>query len=256
MRVKDKIVSWFIRNVILPRQENIDISGYITEEITEEGKRFKIRDIGLPESLFIDLERLINKKYKETGCKILYSIGKKFSYRYGIILNLPTVKTISEKKFISFTNFLIKYLEAVYAKRISYEMSIEEGILKLYMDCYIVCSKNGLGYIMTSGRMNGIWAYALQDSTVEGVQIKCQGKGDAECEVICAPAKVLKKMGLKFFEERNLEGLELDKKYLEINKIRPTKYAKNSLKNLIDSGFFEYKHGIISFKGERFLRNI
>ena len=32
MSVKDVIVSWFIRNVIIPKHEKIDIPGYITEK--------------------------------------------------------------------------------------------------------------------------------------------------------------------------------------------------------------------------------
>jgi len=71
------------------------------------------------------------------------------------------------------------------------------------MKDYIVCRKNGRGEIFSEGGIAGIWSYVCQDPTIEAVQIKCQGRGDPECEVIAAPYKEPVKMGYKADEVQN-----------------------------------------------------
>ncbi|RLJ06703.1 MAG: hypothetical protein DRP12_03670, partial [Candidatus Aenigmatarchaeota archaeon] len=222
------------------------IPGYITEEITQKGKKLKIRNLNLPENLFSELEKIAERK---NFSKYLYVTGKNFSYHYGSCLDLPK---INAKNFKSFVPFFVKYIEAVYASKIDYKINFDKKYLELFSRDYIICRKNGLGYLFSTGGIAGIWAYACQDPTIEAVQPKCQGRGDPECEVIAAPYKELVKMGYKPMRCRKLETLELDRTYQELNQIRPAKWAKNSLKSLIDSGFFKYSHGQVTYKGERF----
>ncbi len=92
----------------------------------------------------------------------------------------------------------------------------------------------------------------MEDKSVEAVQPKCQGRGDDECEVIAAPYDVLVEMGYKPHVCRELEEGKITQTYINFNAVRPAKWAKNSLKTLIDAGFFKYKHGQVNYKDERF----
>ena len=59
-------------------------------------------------------------------------------------------------------------------------------------------------------------------------------------------------MGYKPIRCTKLETLELTPEYEEFNRVRQTRWATNSLRSLIDSGFFEYRHGQVTYRGERF----
>jgi hypothetical protein len=60
-------------------------------------------------------------------------------------------------------------------------------------------------------------------------------------------------MKLKFLTEPNLDGLEIENSYNNINAFRETEYSKTSFKDLIDDRFFTQRTGIIKHKDERFL---
>lgn len=252
--MKDAVFSWLVRNIYLPRNEVIDSPGFIILKLSIEREITNLREILLPESILIEFENKITKKYGDTGKQMLYSIGKKFGYSFALSSNYPHIKMVSEKRFLDFTYNVVRYLEAIYSTKISHEINLPGKVFTIRMHDYIVCNKNGLGCILADGSIAGVCAYGAQDQTIEGVQTKCQGKGDKFCEVICAPEKYLKGKRFKFFVERNLSDLEIPiKDYNEINKIRNTSYSNMSFKGLLDSGFFNQHQGIIKHEDERFL---
>ena len=252
MAVKDRLVAWFMRNILIPRMEIIDKPGFVICQFSQKKELVYLREIFFPETLFSNFEINIKRKYSENEAKILYSIGKKFGYRYSLISLFPNIKDSNKKELLEFSSLFIRYAESMWSKRISESIDIDLGIFKINAIDYIICNRNGIGDILTTGGSSGVWSYVLQDKTIEAIQTKCQGKGDKECEVIAATAKILKKMKLKFSEEQDLSKLELEESYKEINNIRETQYANNSLKDLIDSGLFKYEEGRITFKDERF----
>ncbi|MEM5782449.1 MAG: hypothetical protein QXD43_04625, partial [Candidatus Aenigmatarchaeota archaeon] len=242
MKIKDRILSWFLQNVILPGLEIIDKPGFIAERGLSE-RELVIREIFLPEILICELEM-------STDRRELYQIGKKFGFFYSNFIKLPT---ISHKKDLrSIVYFLVRDIESIYARKLSHTVDFVKNIFKLKMKDYIICRKNGLGYIFSEGGIAGIWAYACEDPSIEAIQIKCQGRGDKECEVIAAPYKTLVRMGYKPIRCKKLEKGKLTPEYKIFNEIRPTSWARNSLKSLIDAGFFDYKHGQVTYRGERF----
>ena len=247
-KTKDEIISWYIQNIYLPKIELIDNPGFIVER--EKGTY--LRNIYLPESIFIDIENNISARYPKEGEQILYSAGKKFGYIYASIGMFPTIKTSDKKKISDFSYFLARYVGCTYASHVSEKINIEEEKFELEMDNYVICRKNGKGYILGSGGIAGMWAYAMDDTSIEGVQTKCQGRGDIKCKIICAPKKFLEEMNISFFTESNLPSMKFSTKYREMNTIRKTIYAKNSFKSLLDSGFFNYAEGMMVFKGERY----
>ena len=246
MVIKDKVCAWFMRNILLPRVEIIDNPGFVICKFAPH-KRVTLRDIFIGESSLQNLENSM-KSYQ----KILYGIGKKFGHIYASISTLPQISETSKKEFLKFANWMVRYIETLYASKLSHKADCDNKIFEIKMYDYIICRKNGLGYLFSTGGIAGIWAYVVEDKTVEAVQPKCQGRGDEECKVIAAPYKTLVKMGYKPMRCTKLETLELDKEYGQFNQIRPTKWAKQSLKDLIDSGFFKYRHGQVTYQKERF----
>ncbi|MCK4634452.1 MAG: hypothetical protein KAT37_01120 [Candidatus Aenigmarchaeota archaeon] len=254
MTVKDEIVTWFLRNIIIPKNEIIDSPGFIVLKLSMEKEVTNLREIFLPEFLISKLETCLVDKYGKKGKQLLYSIGKKFGYMYSKNSNYPTLETSTKKEFLNFTYIVVRYLEAIYAKKIKEEIDVENKIFKIKTGGYIICNENGLGYILTDGSIAGVWTYGTGDPTIEGVQVKCQGRGDKECEIICAPENYFKNKKIDFFKERDYSDLEICRKdYNEINKIRPTKFATNSFLKLLDSDFFEQKHGVITGKDGRYI---
>ncbi|MEM5872255.1 MAG: hypothetical protein QXD55_00105 [Candidatus Aenigmatarchaeota archaeon] len=241
MKIKDKISSWFIRNILIPKMEIINKPGFILMKFPFKEEE-SLREIGIPETLFVNLEKTTINPI------VFYSIGKKFAYLHASMLQLPTSK---DRNFKNFANFFVNYIGTIYGQ-IHHDINLPTKTLKLYMQNYIICPKNGLGYIFSEGVVAGIWSYAFQDYSIEAVQIKCQGRGDKVCEVICSPSKKLNKMKLKFFIVRDLENVRLNEGYKEMNKIREAQYAKNSLEDLINSGFIKYSYGVVNYKEDRY----
>jgi len=252
MPVKDRVVNWFIKHVIVPKREIIDHPGFVINTFGGKNQPIYLREFFLSEHLFELIENRIAEQYGERGKQALYSAGKKFGYLYASMSNFPTLKKTTKKDFLDFAYFLVRYIETLFAMDVQHEIDLEDKIFTMYIKEYIICRNNGLGYIMTDGGTAGIWSYALSDKTIEGTQVECQGRGNDRCCVICAPEKKLKEKTNKFFTEINLRDEKIDNVYKKLNEIRKTTYSNNSLKNLIDAKFFQYKGGVLSYKKIRF----
>jgi hypothetical protein len=251
MPVKDRVVTWFIQHVIMPRREIIDKPGFIVTNFTEHNQTTYLRELLLSEQLFELIESEIVQKYGEQGKQVLYSTGKKFGYLYASLSNFPTITTCSEKEVSDFAYYLIRYIETVYAHQANHEIDISDKTLAISFSDYIICRHNGLGYIMTEGGITGIWAYLMQDKSIEGIQSECQGRGNQRCFITCAPKQKIQENGKKIYCETNLPENKFDQIYKTMNEIRETK-SVNSLKKLLDNRFFEYNEGILTFKNNRF----
>lgn len=252
MVVKDRIASWFIKHVIVPKREIIEHPGFVINTLGGKNQPIYLREFFLSEQLFELIENRIVEKYGEKGKQALYSAGKKFGYSYASLSNFPTINDTTKKDFLDFSYFLVRYIETLFAMDAKHDVDIDNKIFTMSIKDYIICRNNGLGYIMTDGGIAGIWAYALADKTVEGTQIKCQGRGDERCSIICAPEEKLKEKTNTFFKEINLSEKKFDNTYKTLNEIRKTTYSTNSLKDLIDAKFFEYHEGVLSYKKIRF----
>jgi len=251
MAVKDRLVRWFIKNVIIPRQEIIDKPGFVVCQYADKGGEVYLRELIYPESLYSELEKKIVEKYGDKGRQILYSAGKKFGMQNCSVSNFPKIGECTEKHMSDFVYNFVRYCECTWAKDISHKIDFELKRIEFSHDGYIVCRLNGLGHIWTEGCTAGFWAYLMDDPKIEGVQTKCQGRGDSRCTLICAPTKVLKKEKIKFFKETDFSEVGLGKDYRNINEIRETKYATKSFQDLVNAGFLKYQGGVVELHGER-----
>ncbi len=252
MGIKDGVFSWFIQNVIAPSIEIIDKPGFVITSFSEKGKETYLRDIFFEDALFEIIENRIIEKYGNKGKQALYSAGKKFGYIYSSLSNFTRLNETNKSEVESFLYFLSRYITTIYASNASYSADIDKKIAEVKAKNYIVCNKNGKGYIMTSGGVSGIWAYVINDITVEGVQTKCQGRGDDECNLLIRPIRENENVLLDTFVEKNLAEFKFSNEYKKMNLIRKTQFAKNSLKSLLDSHFFSNKDGIMMYKNMRY----
>jgi len=251
MAVKDKIVRWFMQNVIVPRNEIIDNPGFLVTRFTQDGTEVYLREVGVPESVFVVLEQAIAEKYGKPGVQMLYSAGKKFSHHYAHKSVFPSVKTNSKKDVEKFLYNFVRYAEATSYGRINYSVDMEKKSAAITLKNYMICPHNGLGYLFTSGSLAGIWSYLLSDSRLEAVQVKCQGRKFANCEVICGTVAQLDKMSLDFCKQPRMKEWPPDN-YSQINMIKPAKYAKTSFQSLINGRYLSYKSGVVERKKQRY----
>jgi hypothetical protein len=252
MPVKDRIVTWFIKNIVVPRTEIIDKPGFIINTLSDKHQTTYLRELFLPEQLFELIENKIVNHYGDQGKQILYSAGKKFGYLYSSMSNFPTIKKTSKEEFLDFAYFFVRFVECTFAQQANHEIDLESKSFHIFLKDYVICRHNGLGYFMADGGIAGIWAYVVQDVSVEGKQLKCQGRGDQECDIFCAPEEKIKLITSEYFQDRNMPEFKFDKSYRQMNEIRQTTYAHNSLKQLINAGFFSYAKGNLSYKTMRF----
>lgn len=244
MVIKDRIVKWFIENIVIPRQEIIDKPGFIVTQFSDKGKQVFLREIFFPERLFSDLEKEILVKYGDKGRRQLYSAGKVFGYNYCRISYFPTAPTTSKSEFERFIYMFVRYAESMWSKELKYDIDLENRTFEMSADRFIVCRLNGLGHLITEGIIAGFWAYVMADKSIEGVQASCQGRGEDACRLFCAPPKLLEEKRLSFCKETDLEARFDAATYSKLNQISAPERIASSFYDLLNSGFFTY------FKGE------
>lgn len=251
MAVRDKAVVWFFQHYIMPRAQIIDKPGFVAFNVSYKTNIYS-RQVIMPESLFVSLEKRVIEDYGKVGGRALYSLGKKFGYRFATMSNVVDIKDANRKDFLRYVDILSKFVEGTYARNLSSSVNLKKSIIKFNFNDFIICRKSGIGYIFSSGGIAGIWARMLCNPKIEAFQPKCQGRGDEKCTVISAPLKILDEIGYKAMSEGNLSGLEMGTNYRSMNDIRSVQYAKSSLKDFIEDRFFSFNRGMINYKGDRY----
>jgi hypothetical protein len=251
IKVPDRIAGWYLKNVVIAGEEKINTPGYLYSEVNTKGIKSYIREIAFPEKVFIELEKNLILEYPKDAPAILYAAGKKFSFAYSSMSNYPIYGISPQKDWDQLADYSTLFIEAFYASKITKSIDLTKKELDLYLEDYVICSKNGHGYLLTAG-VAGLWAYVINDTSVEGVQLECQGSGAKSCHLICAPRKVLDERGIKYYNVDDVEKINVTKEYLSINGVKPNRYSTLSLQGLIDSKLASYSHGQITFDNERY----
>lgn len=243
MPIGDRVASWFLHNFIIPKSQILDKPGFVYMHITGGHSNIWLREVIIPEELFVELERRAVSELGELGKQLLYSAGKKFGYHYMWSCDFPTISQLSRKDFERFIYVLVRYTESTYASNIKYELNLDLNAIELEFDNYVICNKSGHGYFLTSGGPAGIWARLNENPTIEGYQSKCQGSGAKICKLICGPRPVLTSRNIKFLKEDYLHDLAPKSLYHKVNAIR--NIPGKSFKNLLNAKYFSYERGVI-----------
>lgn len=232
----------FVEQIVSTGLEIIDKPGFIICKVTNSNKPLSLRELILPEDVFIILEKKVKEKYGEKGLMSLYVAGKNFGYNYSKISDFVKYKKSSEKEFIEFMEFFMNYMKSWWASDYKYKFDFEKNCVDVEFSDYLICRKSGIGKIIKEGCMAGFFAYLLNDKTIEAKQLSCQGRGARICKTIYASAKTLNASFVEV-KEQNYDDLT----YNQINSIKPIHYSKNSLKDLMYSDFVKYEQGILNF---------
>lgn len=245
MPIADRLVSWYIKNILIPGQQTIDKPGYITKQIRSTQYN---RDILIPESILADIETTIDDP------TILYRTGKLFGYRLGSISDITQLNATGDRRFKQFAKFFIQYIASIYSAGITHQIDIDQKRFEMEAEHFVVCSTSGVGELFARGGVTGLWSYAVDDHRVEGVHPACEGRGDPYCRTICAPRSVLRNEGVEIEETPiTVPEIAVSDDYDQLNSIQPTNYAETSLQDMLDRDFFTYTGGKMLHGSERYL---
>lgn len=249
-----RLSSWFMRNIILPNNEIIDTPGYIAiQQFSKETGRFYLREVMLPEGLMAEIENAFVRKFGKAGKQAVYRAGKEWGYWFCAGSGLPRKADMPKEGFLSFMDSFMKLLEAEYTTKVVATVGYDQDTLTFMADDLLVCSKNGHGYFL-AGTLTGAWAYLTGREDVEGAHPKCQGRGDKGCVIICGPDKITGGYPHRFSARIERRG-GLDAGYIQLNRVKRLPYAKNSLKDMLESRYIAYEGGFFHMRGEKLLLN-
>jgi hypothetical protein len=156
--------------------------------------------------------------------------------------------------FLAFMYAFLTLLEAEYTGgEVTSKVDYEGDTLRVEADDLMICSRNGHGQFLL-GTITGSWAYLTDRDDVEGAQPECQGRKDAKCIMVCAPLGKIKKY-THMIRAKIRGEVQVDSGYAQLNTIKKLPYAKNSLKDLLQSGFIRYDGGFFRMGEHRQILN-
>lgn len=238
----------------MPRALIFDKPGFVDFKISGKTNVFA-RQVLIPESFFVELEKKIIEKYGEQGKKILYSIGKKFGYSFAQLGRFENINDHPGNEVKSWITIASKFIEGTYASKIEQVIKLEDKQVEYRLVNFVICRKLGYDFLLATGGAAGVISWLLQDKEIEAFYHDSEFiNGEHNCIVTCAPYDVLVANKKEPFREINLDGLKQDiEQYNKFNSEVRIRYTK-SFSNYLDAGIFSYEKGIITFKSsnERF----
>jgi hypothetical protein len=184
----------------------------------------------IPEDLLCLLEENVVKEKGEEGKSFLYFVGKCFGYHFGSVSLFPNIKNknYSEEEIkILFLDFL-KLIKNIWGEElITTNLSFDNKKVEFQFKNFVVFRKNGLGYFICDGAGTGLFDFFVDDDKCEGVRTVLNKKEflvDVSYTDFYLPVREY---------ALDLKESSMFNKIVIVN--------KNSLKELLNSGFVTYK---------------
>jgi len=248
-RIKGKLAEAYVKYLI-EKTEDINIPGFIVTKLTGNSSELLLRDVFLPEDLFVKIEDSLVREYGEKGQQVLYSAGKKGGHAYAALSNFTRKSQVSIAEFEAFGWILMEFIGGTYASDVEIDLNTSQKRLEIRFKDFVICEKNGKGYFMTEGGIAGIWSYLIEDPTIEAIQLNCQGRGEKECHILIQPRQNFTTPII--YNVTDLPVLTYSDEYQLYNKIHKTEYITLTLNELIQDQFGEYSNGKILIKKIRY----
>lgn len=248
MKVTDEVIEWYLTHFVMPRAQVLDTPGFIYFNISGKSPVFA-RQLVMPESFFCKLEEKIIKELGTEGKQKLYSLGKKFGYRFSSTGRFFKRGEVDDEKLKQYFKIVDKFIEGTYASKFEHELNLAGPAVKVKLNKFVVIDSIGYGFFLPLGGGAGIISWLLNDTSIEGIMLPKEGEDYA---LLYAPRSVLEKEYNQILFENNLSGLELETDYIKMNtpvRIQRTAY---SFKQLIDANLFSYNKGIITRGNQRY----
>ncbi|MBN3037016.1 MAG: hypothetical protein JW834_01080 [Candidatus Diapherotrites archaeon] len=246
----DRILSWFVKNVLIPNAVDYNTPGFVQERISFRSKAgMPLRNVLASETAFANIEESLVERFGEEANDVLYSAGKLFGKRYCMLEAVPSRE--SKQRDIMWTAFL-RTFETVFSTKIEDKICWDKKKLEIHSTDSVICRKSGIGSLWMEGAIAGFWGGICEDPTIEGVQYECQGRGDPVCMSVYAPAKELSKR-FKSFHTSKEKPKPVPKAYQKMNaSLSIPSEASANLKQMIDFNEMSYIGGVLQVDGERF----
>ena len=230
----------------MPRSLIFDKPPFVSFNVSGKMKIFS-RQVIFPESFLLSFEAGIISKLGMRGKRKLYSVGKRFGYRFAIIGNFVSKGDVPDNELSEFIGVVLKFIEGTYASEIKGEYDVQKEFVKFYLDNFVIVRQTGRGYFLPLGGATGLIAKLFNNQRIEGSFLEKEGKYDV---IYCSDSQNMPNVSEKFFQT-NLSDLDVSPKYSSFNQIVDIKGAV-SLKNLLDVKYFSYEDGILQHGLERF----
>ena len=255
MDIKDSVVRLYVKQFIIPKALIFDKPGFVDFKISGKTNVFA-RQLLVPESFFIELEKTIVKKYGDQGRSAIYSTGKKFGYAFSQLGRFENIKDHPGEGIRLWIAIASKFVEGTYASGINQTVDVQNKTVDYILKNFVVCRKLGYDFFFATGGAAGIVAWLLQDKSIEGYFYNSKFEGENHvCQVKCAPFEILKNTKAKnIFSETNLDNLAQDiLQYNKLNEEVEVRHTK-SFSDYLDAKIFNYQNGIITLcaSNERF----
>ena len=258
MKIGDSVVKLYVQKFIMPRALIFDKPGFVDFNIS--GKtRIYVRQLLVPESLFVNIQKEVVEKFGERGEQLLYSVGKKFGYRFAQVGRFENIKSHPGNRIKKWVTVACKFVEGTYASELSNETDVAKETIDVVVRNFAICRKLGYDLFILTGGGAGVMAWILQNKKLEGVLYdgKYESSGDHFCRVKYAPPPVLEEFkkereDIKILKETNLTSLTPNfRDYIRFNAQTELEYDQ-SFQDFLTAGLFEYKRGVITYGDERF----
>jgi hypothetical protein len=244
----------YLKRFVIPGALVFNKPGFLDFKISGKTNIYA-RQIFYPEDFFVDFESKMVKKFGTAGRQKLYSIGKKFGYRFAQSGKFENIKDNPGDKIKNWVFITSKFVEGTYASSIENITDPNIPLTDYTLKKFTILEKLGYDYIFATGGTAGMMAWIFQDPTVE-VVLHDLNKVDGLYEgvVSAAPYKHLKD---KFLDQEILSETSLDnlleafQDYIKFNAQAQTSCTK-SFQTYLDFNFFDYQSGIVKFKDKRF----
>ncbi len=245
--ITDTVLVWYIKNILMPNLIIIDKPGFFIAKFSSKNKVAYRRQLFMSEDILSGMEKKLINKYDRKAKQVLYSAGKKFGYHYANLSNFPKKSEANEKEIKEFINKFLLFLQAMWADKVEItNLDIKNDIFEVELDNYVVFRKDGFGYSNLDGAASGFWAFISENKNVDGLRLE---KDKNKLMLTMAPHA--RKHNIEYFNEPDLKQIA-EKNYEIINALRPTNFAKVSMKELIDSRIFNYDKRTVEYNGLRF----
>ncbi|MFA6064556.1 MAG: hypothetical protein WC746_01815 [archaeon] len=254
MPLKDNFVGMYLKRFVIPGALVFNKPGFLDFKISGKTNIYA-RQIFYPEEFFVDFESNIISKFGDKGRQKLYSIGKKFGYRFAQSGKFENIKDNPGDKIKDWVFITSKFVEGTYASSIEHVTDSKIPKTDYALKKFTIFEKLGYEYIFATGGTAGMMAWIFQDPSVEVVLHDVKKVEELyEGTVTAAPVTYLKDnySNLELFSETSLDGLLEDfQDYVKFNAQAQTSCNK-SFQTYLDFKFFDYQGGIVKYKDKRF----
>ena len=143
MDIKDDVVRLYVKRFVIPKALIFDKPAFVDFKISGKTNVFA-RQILVPETFFVDLEKRLVDEYGDAGKSAMYSIGKKFGYSFSQLGRFENIKDHPGDAVKDWVIVASKFVEGTYASEIKQTTDVANETVDYVLKNFVIC--RNLGY--------------------------------------------------------------------------------------------------------------